>query len=264
MTIPNSLFTIVQADTSAPPNPLVWRNGSLHALYKPSGMLVHNSAYAGPREHTLLDAVEQHTGQRVFPLHRIDRGTSGLILAVTSSAETTSWMPALHHPDTIREYIVLVRGALTTKVRIERPIPNERGEDQEAVTLLAPLKQSKNARVTLARARILTGRKHQIRRHCRSLGYPVVGDATWGNSAFNREMKAHHQIDRLALHAWRVQMTGPDGCEYDVVSLPDPHFQEICVRLFDFDKWRSFASMATMDLEVDHVHRDKGGKGLAV
>jgi len=241
-----------------------WTRGTLMALYKPHGLLVHNSAFAGPKEETLIDRVEAQTQQRCYPLHRIDRGTSGLVLAVNARDESGRWMQALHRAETVREYIVVLRGHLEHTVRVERPIPDEHGEPQEAQTIFAPMRQSKIARLTLARARILTGRTHQIRRHARSLGHPVLNDSNWGDTRFNRQVREAHSIDRMLLHAWRVQMTGPDGAEYDVVCLPDQGFQACIARLFDFESWVTFGGMSTLSTDAPFVYRVKGGSLEAV
>lgn len=263
--VPRSFYTILQPDAGAGPHrPVLWERPPLVALYKTSGVLVHNSAYAGPPEETLLDQVETQSQKRVFPLHRIDRGTSGLVLASNTRDGISEWMNALHSPVTVREYIVILRGALDHVVRVERPIPNKHGEDLPSQTIFAPMRQNPNARLTLARARIFTGRTHQIRRHARSMRHPVLGDSTWGDNKFNRLIRSGHGVNRLALHAWRIQMTGPDGTEYDVVSIPDEGFQAICRDLFDFEGWAAFAGMSTLQDEAPYVVRDKGGKAEAV
>lgn len=263
--IPRSFYTILQPDGSdGPHRPVLWHNPPLLALYKPSGVLVHNSAYAGPKERTLLDQVETQSQQRVYPLHRIDRGTSGLVLASHTREGIAEWMDALHSPATVREYIVILRGTLDHVVRVERPIPNKHGKDLPSKTIFAPMRQNPSARLTLARARIFTGRTHQIRRHARSMRQPVLGDSTWGDNKFNRRIRAAHGVDRLMLHAWRIQMTGPNGTEYDLVSIPDLGFQNICRELFDFDGWAAFGGMSTLQDDAAYVVRDKGGKAEAV
>lgn len=264
MTSP-SVYAILRPDDSAlAAHPLRWSRNALQALYKPSGTLVHNSAFAGPREDTLIDGVEAQINERCFPLHRIDRGTSGLVLATADQAATTAWMAALHQPTTVREYIVILRGRLEHTVRVERPIPNAHGAPLEAQTIFAPMRHSPHARLTLARARILTGRTHQIRRHARSCGHPVLGDANWGDTKFNRQMREAHGVDRLALHAWRIQMTGPDGVSYDLVCIPDAKLRAMIDRLFDFDRWVTFAGMSTLDESAPYVYRVKGGSFEAV
>lgn len=260
-----SVFAILHPDdTALDAHPMRWSRNVLQALYKPSGALVHNSAFAGPKEKTLIDWVEAQTHERCFPLHRIDRGTSGLVLATTDQAATAAWMAALHQPTTVREYIVLLRGKLEHTVRVERPIPNRHGALLEAQTIFSPMRHSPHARLTLARARILTGRTHQIRRHARSCGYPVLGDANWGDTKFNRQIREAHSVDRLALHAWRIQMKGPDDVDYDLVCIPDAKFRAIIGELFEFDRWVTFAGMSTLSDTAPYVYRVKGGSFEAV
>lgn len=263
--IPPSIYTILHSDPDTPDTaPVRWSRSPLVALYKSSGLLVHNSKYAGPKETTLVDHASAQHGRKVYPLHRIDRGTSGLILASDTREGISAWMDAVHNPQTVREYLVVLRGRLEHMVRVERPIPQGEGDALPAQTIFAPMRHSAHARLTLARARILTGRTHQIRRHARSLHHPVLGDANWGDSKFNRSMRAAHGVDRLMLHAWRIQMTGPDGVEYDLVSIPDAGFQRQICALFDFDSWMTFAGMSTLPDQAPYRYRDKGGSFEAV
>lgn len=233
---------------------VAWQQSPLVALHKPSGVLVHNSAYAGPPEETLLDMAEAELQQRVFPLHRIDRGTSGLVLAVDQQGLTTSWMPALRDERSMREYVAIVRGHLRESIRVERDIPNDQGERLSAQSMIAPLACSPTERLSLVRVRIVTGRRHQIRRHCRSINHPLIGDSTWGNSKLNRELRERRGIDRLALHAWRVQFVGPDGQHYDIACAPDAAFQSICRDLFGFEGWEELAATEPLSEEMDRVH----------
>lgn len=263
--IPPSLYAILHSDPDHLHDaPVRWSRSPIAALYKPSGTLVHNSAYAGPKETTLLDHAQTQCGQRLYPLHRIDRGTSGLVLAADTRDGISAWMDALHRPQTVREYLVVLRGKLEHMVKVERPIPSNDGTPLAAQTIFAPMRHSDHARLTLARARILTGRTHQIRRHARSLHHPVLGDASWGDSKFNRSIRDAHGVDRLMLHAWRIQMTGPNGTEYDWVSIPDAGFQKHIAALFDFDSWVTFAGMSTLSDDAPYRYRDKGGSFEAV
>lgn len=263
--IPPSYYAILRPQDGALQSaPLRWSRSPLLALYKPHGILVHNSAFAGPKEETLLDLVQAQTQDTCFPLHRIDRGTSGLVLASDTREGIADWMNALHHPSTVREYIVILRGHLEHTVRVERPIPNAHGELLPSQTIFSPMRQSPTARLTLARARILTGRTHQIRRHARSLRHPVLGDSNWGDTQFNRQIREEQGIERMMLHAWRIQMTGPDGAEYDLVSIPDAGFQASIRKLFGFESWTTFASMSTLSTEAPFVYRVKGGSLEAV
>lgn len=235
--------------------PILWTEPPLIVLQKPSGVLVHNSAFAGLPEETLLDLAEAELQRRIFPLHRIDRGTSGIVLAVDTVEQTTEWMAALRADDSIREYVAIVRGHLRERVRVERPVPNEKGDAQEALSFVAPLCTSPSEHLSLVRVRIVTGRRHQVRRHCRSLNHPIIGDATWGNSKLNRELRERLGVDRMALHAWRIQFSAPNGRRYDLACPPDAAFQDLCRRVFDFESWEALADAEPLDEEVERVHR---------
>lgn len=234
--------------------PILFQSPPFIALYKFSGQLVHNSAFAGPRETTLIELAEARKDGRVFPLHRIDRGTSGLILAVDTQEQTQRWMEKLHHPDCVREYVAIVRGHLPHSMRIERDIPNDSGAALASKSVVQVLAHAPEARLSLVHLRIFTGRRHQIRRHMRSIGHPVVGDANWGDSRFNRAMRSEHGIDRLALHAWRICLPRENDAPLDLCVTPDPSFERHCRTLFNFEDWETLATRPPLTEDATYIY----------
>lgn len=233
-------------------NLLLERRGPLIAAHKRSGALVHNSAYAGPREDgTLVDDLEALAGRKLYPLHRIDRGTSGLVLCLDTRDDIGAWMQAFREEATRKEYLAIVRGHLRQSMRVERPVPNEHGELLDAASTIAPIACSTHERVSLVRVRIWTGRTHQVRRHGRSIGHPLVGDATWGNSKFNRALRESAGVDRLGLHAWRVAMTTPSGAVETFCAPPRADFAQWCAALFDLPPWEELRALPWLTEEAD-------------
>lgn len=200
---------------------------------KPSGLLVHNSAWAGPREHTLVDDVEQHLGPGWHPLHRLDRGTSGVVAFAREKA-VASWQAALASQDGDKRYWALVRGHVRGRVEIDHPIrDDETGVAREARSRVEPLILSSVERCSLVEIRLFTGRRHQARRHLKHISHPVIGDATHGKGPLNRAYREAWALSRLALHARHLALTHPTTGVRVAATAPLPHdLREPFERLF--------------------------------
>jgi tRNA pseudouridine65 synthase len=186
---------------------------------KPSGLLVHNSAFAGPREHTFTDVVEERCGP-VVPLHRLDRGTSGVMGFAKSPDAARAWQGALATAG--KHYVALVRGQLRAAVVVDHPLKDEEGVARDAKSDVAPLATSAEPRVSLVTVRLHTGRQHQVRRHLKHLSHPVIGDANYGKGPLNRALCASHGICRLALHALALVVEHPVTGARLVLAAPLP------------------------------------------
>ncbi len=175
---------------------------------KPAGLLVHNSAWAGPRERTLVDDVEVALGPGWHPLHRLDRQTSGVV-AFARRAEVPRLQRALADAD--KRYWALVRGHVLHAVEVDHAIVDD--EDgarlaRAARSTVTPLACSPVERCSLVEVRLWTGRRHQARRHLKHLSHPVLGDATHGKGPLNREYRARYGLARMALHARSLAIDG--------------------------------------------------------
>lgn len=193
--------------------------GDLTFVDKPSGLLVHNSEWAGPRERTLVEHVSELLGPGWHPLHRLDRGTSGVV-AFSREGAVAAFQAALARDDVDKRYWALVRGHLRTRVEVDHPIrDDETGISREARSVVEPLLTSEIERCSLVEIRLFSGRRHQARRHLKHISHPVIGDATHGKGPINRAYRATYGLARLALHARRLALTLPEsGARVDVTS----------------------------------------------
>lgn len=222
------------AAVSAPTGPaddvaalLLARHDDVCFVDKPSGMLVHNSAWAGPRERTLVEQVTATIGAGWHPLHRLDRQTSG-VLAFARAEHVARLQLALATAD--KRYWALVRGHVHASVTVDHPIVDvEHGERvaRAARSTVTPLAMSPIERCSLVEVRLLTGRRHQARRHLKHLSHPVLGDATHGKGPLNREFRARHGLQRMGLHARTLVLDGRGATS----PLP-ADLLAICQRLF--------------------------------
>lgn len=214
---------------------IIGRKGALLAVDKPSGMLVHNSAFAGPPERSLTEALREACGHEVWPLHRLDRGTSGVLLFCENPEEKRTAMERVHEHAREKRYLAVVRGYLEDVGEVTRPVPDEKGVRREARSIVRGFGRSESHYLSLAGAEILTGRRHQVRRHLRSCRCPVLGDATWGNSRFNREIKAATGFDRLALHAASITIPVEHEQSWRVSVAPTGQLDELIRAAFPED-----------------------------
>lgn len=203
----------------------------LVAVAKPSGLLVHRSTQAADRD-TCLRRLRDQLGRRVYPVHRLDRGTSGVLLFALDTAAARDVAAAFAQRRVHKTYLAVVRGFAPDAGEIDHPIAGaDGGARAEARTRFACLARVElphavgryaSARYSLVRALPLTGREHQIRRHLRHVDHPVVGDVTHGDSRHNRFFRAHFGSHRLLLHALRLELPHPEGGRPLVVFAPLP------------------------------------------
>jgi tRNA pseudouridine65 synthase len=178
---------------------------------KPAGLLVHNSAWAGPPEVTVTSLLRAQLGVPVVPLHRLDRGTSGACAFARDRAGARGGA----HLGPAKAYVALVRGRPSAPLQIEHPLDDDDapGSPRRAArSALTPLCVSVSERVSLVGLVLFTGRRHQARRHCKHVSHPIIGDASHGKGPINRDLRARYGVDRLALHAAAIVVDGIVVC----------------------------------------------------
>lgn len=216
-------------DPADKPEPLalIHRDTQLLAVHKSAGLLVHPSALdAHEHDHVLARLQAQGAGP-VWPLHRLDKGTSGVLLLARDVA-TARQLGALFSgalPGLDKRYLALVRGWPANEGEIDAPLardpelPSTGQPRVAAVTrwqvlqrLLLPINtdgQHADTRLALVAVHPLSGRRHQIRRHFKALAHPLIGDATHGKGPLNRALAALFGRQRLWLHAEHLRLPHP-------------------------------------------------------
>lgn len=204
--------------------PLLWRDEQLIAIYKPSGWLVHRSGLdAGETRFVVQTLRDQLGGQRVWPLHRLDKGTCGVLLLALNADAARAMGQAFTDQAVHKRYLALVRGWAPETAEVEHPLrPDDAPPDAPAqpartrFTRLARLERDEAAeprfattRASLVLAEPATGRRHQVRRHLKHLAHPILGDANHGKGPLNRWWAERLGLQRLWLHAWQIAFTHP-------------------------------------------------------
>ncbi len=198
----------------------------LAVVHKPAGWLVHRTPLDKGETRFVLQALRQQIGRPVWPLHRLDKGTSG-VLAFALDAETARQMGQRFETGEglSKHYRAIVRGWPEDALFIDHPLKrmpddmrHERLAIQPAQTRLRTLRRGElplpqGAFPSLRWAEValepLTGRRHQLRRHAKHIAHPILGDATHGKGPLNRAVAAHLGLQRLWLHAERLQLRHP-------------------------------------------------------
>lgn len=178
-------------------------------MNKPSGLAVH-PGWVPRTERTALHWARKHAKQHVFPVHRLDRGTSGALVFALDPATARTLNEAFTAGEIRKSYLALVRGQPADSGTIDHPIPRKEGGPRVAsVTDYQRLARSPNDRCSLVLARPRTGRLHQIRRHLKHLSHPLVGDVRYGKGDINRRYRERWNLHRLALHALELGFAHP-------------------------------------------------------
>jgi len=196
---------------------IVYEDDAILVIDKPAGLVVHPGS--GNWRGTLLNAILHHAPQsaalpRAGIVHRLDKGTSGLLVVAKTLAAQTDLVRQLHARTVRREYVALVRGKLVAGGTVDAPIgrhPVERtrmsvaARGKPARTRYSVLRRFADA--TLVECRLETGRTHQIRVHMHAIGHPLVGDPVYGRRPAGSARFA--AFPRQALHAARLALTHP-------------------------------------------------------
>lgn len=217
------------------PLEILYRDEHIVIINKPAGLLVHRTRIAQETEHFVVQQLRDQLGCRVYPAHRLDRKTSG-VLALALDKETDPLLQEeIRKPETQKYYVCLVRGYLPQKGRIDKELLKENGSIQDAHTLYACLQQTEipvyvsrypQSRYSLALVKPLTGRLHQIRRHMAHARHYIIGDLKHGECKHNKMFREHYGLQNMLLHAWYLRIKHPHSGAEIQVQVPFPVYWE--------------------------------------
>jgi tRNA pseudouridine65 synthase len=231
------------------PLTVLYQDSYLIAIDKPSGLLVHPSKLATDRI-TCMSLLRDQIGQWVYPAHRLDRGTSGVLLFSLDSETAAGIGTRFRERDVEKRYLGVVRGWAPAEGDIDHPLAEEQYDPpQPARTRFQTLAQAElpypvgryeTARYSLVRAEPITGRMHQIRRHMKHISHPIVGDTLFGHGAQNRFFRATLDSHRLLLHAEMLTLEHPHTGERLIIKAAPP---EEMRKVFEQLGWGSLETM---------------------
>lgn len=206
-----------------PPLTLLWRDEHMVAVHKPAGWLVHRTGLDAGETRFVMQALRDQLGQHVYPVHRLDKGTCGVLVMGLHSIAARALAQSFQQHDAHKEYLALVRGWAPWECEVDHALrPDDASPDapvQDARTHLRCVARLEIAgsldprfattRTSLVHATPHTGRRHQIRRHLKHVAHPILGDATHGKGPLNRWWAERLGLQRLWLHAWRLSIPHP-------------------------------------------------------
>jgi tRNA pseudouridine65 synthase len=203
--------------TAAPP--ILYRTSALVAVDKPSGLAVHRGQSRDPVH--ALELVRDSVGSYVYPVHRLDRATSGVLVFALSADAARAVGGAFERGEVEKRYLAIVRGNPPDQALVEHALSQEDGKPaQEARTAI--FTRARYGRYALVEASPKTGRTHQIRRHLKHLSCPIIGDVRYGKGEHNRLFRTELDLHRLALHATSLTLTDPSTGELVTIRAPLP------------------------------------------
>ncbi|WIX31673.1 pseudouridine synthase [Salinicola sp. JS01] len=234
-------------NAATPPLRVLYRDAQMIAVAKPPGMLVHRTALARGETRFVMQTLRDQIGQHVYPVHRLDRPTGGVLVFALDSEAAAALTQAFTDKRVTKRYLAVVRGWGPEALSVDAPLREEDGirpkaemPAQPALTHLRRLacveipvaiERYPQSRYALMEARPETGRRHQIRRHLARCGHPIINDAKHGKGIHNRYFRDHLACPHLLLHAAELRLWHPYAERWlSLTAAPDAAFAALLAR----------------------------------
>ncbi len=232
---------------------ILYRDEFLVAINKPSGLLVHRSPIDRYETEFAVQILRDQIGQFVYPVHRLDKPTSGVLLFALDKESASLLGEQFMSRESKKSYIAIVRGyiqergiiehALTVKldkiadkdssVPIEAQEATTEYERLATVELDFAVGKYDKTRYSLVKLYPMTGRKHQLRRHMKHISHHILGDTKYGRGEHNIFIREQFDCHRMLLHASELQIRHPYTNEILVIQASlDDTFESMC-KLFN-------------------------------
>lgn len=226
----------------------IFEDDYLLCVNKPNNVLVHHAYHSRnvADEASLLQLIESQTGLKTYPIHRLDRKTSGIIL-LSKQKEYVSKFQALFTNNQIQKiYFGVVRGFSSDKKTIDSPVKGRDAnvhkdaltelETLEKITLDIPVKPYDSSRYSLVKLLPKTGRMHQLRVHMNKISNPLIGDAKYGDKNHDVMFDTNFGWKNLFLHAGKLEFMHPFTSEKLILKAT---FPKDWISLFDDFSWKN-------------------------
>ncbi|KPC53468.1 pseudouridine synthase [Amantichitinum ursilacus] len=220
--------------------PIVFMDEQIVAIHKPSGLLVHRSMLDRHETRFAVQLLRDQLGRRVYPAHRLDKGTSGLLLFGLNPEAGRALSLAFEHQHVHKRYHAIVRGWPSDAGVIDHALAKQldeseiragapQGPIQDAVTEYKTLATTTQpwqidkypeSRYALVELNPITGRRHQLRRHLKHISHPIIGDATYGKGQHNRKFAEVFGHARLLLACSAMRFPHPVTGETLALTCP--------------------------------------------
>ncbi|WP_329602132.1 tRNA pseudouridine(65) synthase TruC [Sansalvadorimonas verongulae] len=230
---------------------ILYQDEYLVVVNKPSGLLVHRSMIDRYETRFAMQIVRDQMGQHVFPVHRLDKPTSGVLVFALSSEIARKLGEQFQDTGVEKTYLAVVRGVppegglidhalkekhdkiTDKKARKDKPAQEAVSEYRRLATVELPVQIDRypQSRYSLVEVKPKTGRKHQVRRHMKHIAHPIIGDAKHGKGNHNRYFAKHLNAGRLLLACTSMSFQHPVTGESLHITAPlDSVFSELMVQ----------------------------------
>ncbi len=232
---------------------ILYRDDHLVAVHKPAGLLVHRSDIDRHETRFAVQLLRDQIGCRVHPLHRLDKGTSGVLLFALDAVSARDVGLQFERDEVAKRYLAVVRGWPAESGSIDHALSrrfDDYGRKLAAEAQPAPLPavtryrrlatvelpdrvdRYPQARYALLELSPKTGRQHQLRRHMKHIAHPIIGDATWGKGVHNRFFQQRFGCHRMLLACTRIELRHPvGGASLVIAAEPDATYAALLAAL---------------------------------
>lgn len=223
---------------------IIYEDEQFIAINKPNGLLVHRTRIAEEKKEFALQMLRDQLGYHVFTVHRLDRGTSGVLLFAKSADAATPLTKAFEDKQVEKVYYAIVRGYTPEEATIDNPIKPDKDHKhkapQDAVThysrlatveLPIPVGRYQTSRYSLVRVIPETGRMHQIRKHFAHARHYIIGDKRHGDWRHNKMFLEELESPFLLLHASSISFSHPyTGKRIEIKADMPENMKKLCNR----------------------------------
>ena len=211
---------------------MLYKSEQLIAINKPSGLLVHRSALDRQEFNNALKILRNQTGQYLYPVHRLDKPTSGVLLFALSKTSAKALSFQFDEGTVKKVYLAVVRGYCAASGKIDHAVRDRDAKNKKPADAITCYKtiatielphavdRYPTTRYSLLEVQPRTGRRHQIRLHMKHISHPIAGDTNYGKTPHNRFFANHYQCQRLLLHAHTITIKEPGSADTTTITAP--------------------------------------------
>jgi len=208
---------------------ILYEDNEVVAINKPHGLLVHKTNIATDAKEFAVQILRNQIGTHVFPLHRLDRKTSGILIFAKDKFLLDSFYALFRERTIDKSYQAIVRGYTEDEGVIDYELINEKGKLQEASTIFRTIKRYElniktgihsTSRYSHVELKPLTGRMHQLRKHMAHIFHPIIGDRPHGCNKQNKYWKDNFDMTTMLLHASHLSFIHPVSKGFVEINAP--------------------------------------------
>ncbi len=222
---------------------IIYESDGLVAINKPHGLLVHRSPIARDASEFAVQLLRDQLGQRVYPVHRLDRKTGGVLLFTLEESLNPVMQMLFAEGKMHKTYLAIVRGYTPDTLEIDYPLKRDDGVVQEAFTKLKTVQRAEipvafgihaTSRYSLVELEPATGRMHQLRKHMAHVMHPIIGDRPHGCNKQNKLFKEQFAMNTMLLHARHLSFVHPGtGVPVHIDAPVQAEFSRMTAALFN-------------------------------